>query len=81
MGRRRIQKAPTTTMVISIHTAEIITKLKGKRETQDAFIRRVLAERDDLKDYRLDMDQVVPIKDKQIRTLENELKQKVKSSF
>ena len=68
-------------MVISIHTAKIITKLKGKRETQDAFIRRVLAEWDDLKDYRLDMDQVVPIKDKQIRTLENELKQKVKSSF
>jgi len=68
-------------MVISIHTAEIITKLKGKRETQDAIIRRVLAERDDLKDYRLDMDQVVPIKDKQIRTMENELKQKVKSSF
>jgi hypothetical protein len=68
-------------MVISIHIAEIITKLKGKRETQDAFIRRVLAEWDDLKDYRLDMHQVVPIKDKQIRTLENELKQKVKSSF
>jgi len=68
-------------MVISIHTAEIITKLKGKRETQDAIIRRVLAEWDDLKDYRLDMDQVVTIKDKQIRTLENELKQKVKSSF
>lgn len=68
-------------MAISILTAEIITKLKGRRETQDGFIRSILVEWHDPKDYRLDMDQVKRIKDKQSRTLENELKEKVKSSF
>jgi len=80
MGRRRLQKSPTTTMAISVHTTEIITQLKGRRETQDGFIRRMLAEWQDLKDYRLDMDQVVGLKDRQIMRLENELREKLQSS-
>jgi len=80
MGRRRLQKSPTTTTAISVHTTEIITQLKGRRETQDGFIRRMLAEWQDLKDYRLDMDQVVGLKDRQIMRLENELREKLQSS-
>ncbi len=80
MGRRRIQKAPVTTLAVSIHTAEVIGRLKGRRETQDGFVSRVLAEWQDLKDYRLDMDQVIRLKDRQIATLENELNEKLQSS-
>ena len=67
-------------MAISVHTAEIITQLKGQRETQDGFIRCMLAEWQDLKDYRLDMDQVVRLKDRHIMRLENELREKLQSS-
>ncbi|MGB9167337.1 MAG: hypothetical protein WCB31_00250 [Nitrososphaeraceae archaeon] len=40
----------------------------------------MLAEWQDLKDYRLDMDQVVRLKDRQIMRLENELREKLQSS-
>jgi hypothetical protein len=36
----------------------------------------MLAEWQNLQEYRLDMDQVIRLKDKQIATLENELKEK-----
>lgn len=67
-----------------MQTLELISKFKTRRENQDHFIRRIFAEWEDLKDYRLDMDQVMKIKDRQIATLENELKEKQKiqpSSF
>ncbi|HLN34225.1 MAG TPA: hypothetical protein VK250_02980 [Nitrososphaeraceae archaeon] len=79
MGRRRLHRPTLTTINISVDTAEIIARIKHSRETQDGFIRRLLAEWDDLKDYRLDMDQVIKVKDKQILTLENELREKIKS--
>ena len=61
-------------MAISVETAEIISKLKLRRETQDDFIKRMFAEWQDLKEYKLDMDQVIKLKDRQISNLENELK-------
>ncbi|MFB5600874.1 MAG: hypothetical protein ACE5SW_11690 [Nitrososphaeraceae archaeon] len=76
MGRRRIQKAPITTIAISINTADIISRLKTRSETQDGFIMRVLTEWQDLKDYRLDMDQVIRLKDRQISTLRKEVELK-----
>ena len=79
LGRRRIQKAPITTLAISLDTAEIISRVKCRKETQDGFIRRMLAEWEDLKDYRLDMDQVIKLKDRQILRLENELKDKLQN--
>ena len=69
MGRRRLQRDPITTIAISVNTAAIISRLKGRRETQDSFILRILTEWQDLKDYRLDMDQVIRLKDMQIETL------------
>lgn len=75
MGRRRKpNKVTLTTMAISVETAETISKLKLRRETQDDFIKRMFAEWQDLKEYRLDMDQVILLKDRQISNLENELK-------
>jgi hypothetical protein len=75
MGRRRKpNKVTLTTMAISVETAETISKLKLRRETQDDFIKRMFAEWQDLKEYKLDMDQVILLKDRQISNLENELK-------
>ena len=75
MGRRRKpNKVTLTTMAISVETAETISKLKLRRETQDDFIKRMFAEWQDLKEYKLDMDQVIKLKDRQILNLENELK-------
>jgi hypothetical protein len=75
MGRRRKpNKVTLTTMAISVETAETISKLKLRRETQDDFIKRMFAEWQDLKEYKLDMDQVIKLKDRQISNLENELK-------
>lgn len=78
MGRRRKpEKGPTTTMAISMDTLGTISKLKLRRETQDDFIRRLLTEWQDFHDYKLDMDQVLKLKDRQILILENELKDKL----
>ena len=75
MGRRRKpNKVTLTTMAISVETAETISKLKLRRETQDDFIKRMFAEWQDLKEYKLDMDQVILLKDRQTSNLENELK-------
>jgi hypothetical protein len=75
MGRRRKpNKVTLTTMAISVETAETISKLKLRRETQDDFIKRMFAEWQDLKEYKLDMDQVIKLKDRQISNLTNELK-------
>jgi hypothetical protein len=75
MGRRRKpNKVTLTTMAISVETAETISKLKLRRETQDDFIKRMFVEWQDLKEYKLDMDQVILLKDRQISNLENELK-------
>lgn len=75
MGRRRKpNKVTLTTMAISVETAETISKLKLRRETQDDFIKRIFAEWQDFKEYKLDMDQVIKLKDRQILNLENELK-------
>lgn len=75
MGRRRKpNKVTLTTMAISVETAETISKLKLRRETQDDFIKRIFAEWQDFQEYKLDMDQVIKLKDRQISNLENELK-------
>lgn len=77
MGRRRLQKAPITSINIYVADLDTISKLKNRRETQYDFIRRMLAEWQDLKEYRLDMDQVIRLKDRQISNLEYELKEKL----
>ena len=78
MGRRRKpEKGPTTTMTISVDTLGTISKLKLRREIQDDFIKRLLTEWQDFHDYKLDMDQVLKLKDRQILMLENELKEKL----
>jgi hypothetical protein len=78
VGRRpKPEKGPTTTMAISVDTLGTISKLKLRRETQDNFIRRLLTEWQDFHDYKLDMDQVLKLKDRQILMLETELKEKL----
>lgn len=77
MGRRRIQKDPITSINIYVADLDTISKLKNRRETQYDFIRRLMAEWQDLKDYRLDMDQVIRLKDRQITNLEYELKERL----
>jgi molybdenum cofactor biosynthesis enzyme MoaA len=75
MGRRRkINKVTLTTINISVESSDKLMKLKYKRETQDDLVKRLIAEWEDLKEYRLDMDVVLRLKDKQIQNLENELK-------
>jgi len=78
MGRRRNpDKVPLTSIAISVDVLETISKLKLRRETYDHLIKRLVAEWQDLKDYRLDMDQVLKLKDRQISRLEYELKEKL----
>ena len=78
MGRRRRpDKVPLTSIAISVDVLETISKLKLRRETYDHLIKRLVAEWQDLKDYRLDMDQVLKLKDRQISRLEYELKEKL----
>jgi molybdenum cofactor biosynthesis enzyme MoaA len=75
MGRKRkINKVTLTTINISVESSDKLMKLKYKRETQDDLVKRLIAEWEDLKEYRLDMDVVLRLKDKQIQNLENELK-------
>ena len=75
MGRRRkFNRITLTTINISVETAEIISKLKNRRETQDDFVRRVLEDWKDFQEYKLDMDLVLKLKDKKISGLETELK-------
>ena len=64
-------------MAISVDTLGAISKLKLRRETQDDFIRRLLTEWQVFHDYKLDMDQVLKLKDRQILVLENELIEKL----
>jgi hypothetical protein len=73
MGRRRIQKALVTTLAVSIHTAEIMRKLKGRRETQDGFICRMLAEWQDSKEVIKDMETAYNYQAKRIEQYEAEL--------
>jgi len=78
MGRRRNpDKVPLTSIAISIEILETISKLKLRRETYDHLIKRLVVEWQDLKEYRLDMDQVLRLKDRQISNLEYELKEKL----
>jgi hypothetical protein len=73
MGRRRkANKVTLTTINISVESADTISKLKNRKETQDDFIRRLLADWQDFQDLKLDMDQVLKLKDKKISTLEVE---------
>jgi hypothetical protein len=69
MGRRRkFNRVILTTINISVETAEIISKLKNRRETQDDFVRRVLEDWKDFQEYKLDMDLVLKLKDKKYQT-------------
>ena len=78
MGRRRNpNKLPLTSIAISVHVLKTISKLKLRGETYDHLINRLIAEWHDLKEYRLDMNQVMRLKDKQISNLEYELKEKL----
>ena len=83
MGRRRkANKVILTTINISVESADTISRLKNRRETQDDFIRRLLADWQDLQDYKLDMNQVLKLKDKKISTLEIEISEsKQEKSF
>ena len=74
MGRRRkANKVTLTTINISVESADTISKLKDRRETQDDFIRRLLSDWQDFQDYKLDMDQVLKLKDRKISSLEIEI--------
>ena len=76
MGRRRNpNKVPLTSIAISVNVLETISKLKLRREPYHHLINRLIAEWHDLKEYRLDMDQVIRLKDRQIPNLEYELKE------
>ena len=82
MGRRRkAKKVILTTINISVESADTISKLKNKRETRDDFIRRMLSDWQDFQDYKLDMDQVLKLKDKKILTLEVEISKSKQESF
>ncbi len=82
MGRRRkANKVTLTTINISVESADTISRLKNRRETQDDFIRRLLADWQDFQDYKLDMDQVLKLKDKKISTLEIEILKSKQESF
>ena len=72
--RRKINKVTLTTINISVETADTISKLKSRRETQDDFIRRILEDWKDFNEYKLDMDHVLKLKDRKISSLETELK-------
>lgn len=48
-------------------------QLKYRRETQDDLVKRLIAEWEDLKEYRLDMDVVIRLKDRQIESLQKKL--------
>jgi hypothetical protein len=75
MGRRRkFNKVTLTTIAISVEASDLVSKFKYRRETQDDFIKRLIAEWQDLREYRLDIDMVLRLKDKQILKLENELR-------
>jgi hypothetical protein len=75
MGRIcKFNKVTLTTIAISVEASDLVSKLKYRRETQDDFIKRLIAEWQDLREYRLDMDMVLRLKDKQILKLENELR-------
>lgn len=80
MGRRRkANKVTLTTIInISVESADTISRLKNRRETQDDFIRRLLADWQDFQDYKLDMDQVLKLMDKKISSLEIEISKKSK---
>jgi hypothetical protein len=82
LGRRRkANKVTLTTINISVEIADTISKLKNRRETQDNFIRRLLSDWQDFQDYKLDMDQVLKLKDKKISTLEIEVSRSKQESF
>jgi hypothetical protein len=82
MGRRRkANKVTLTTINISLESADTISRLKNRRETQDDFIRRLWADWQDFQDYKLDMDQVLKLKDKKISTLEIEISKSKQESF
>ena len=72
--RRKLNKVTLTTINISVESADKLMQLKYRRETQDDLIKRIIAEWEDLKEYRLDMDLVLRLKDKHILSLENEVR-------
>jgi hypothetical protein len=76
--RRKVNKVTLTTINISVESADTISRLKNRRETQDDFIRRLLADWQDFQNYKLDMDQVLKLKDKKISSLEIEISKKSK---
>ncbi|MGH9981936.1 MAG: hypothetical protein ACRD6U_10335 [Nitrososphaeraceae archaeon] len=77
MGRRRrLDRLPITTINVYTESLDTISKLKNREESQYDFIRRVLLDWQDFQDYKLDMNQVLKLKDRQILMLENELKDK-----
>ena len=81
MGRRRkFNKVTLTTIAISVEASDLVAKLKYRRETQDDFIKRLVAEWQDLKEYRLDMDMVLRLKDKKIESLQKEI-ENIKTSI
>jgi hypothetical protein len=81
MGRRRkFNKVTLTTIAISIEASDLVAKLKYRRETQDDFIKRLVAEWQDLKEYRLDMDQVLRLKDKKIESLQKDIDENIKAT-
>jgi hypothetical protein len=74
MGRRKRFKSITmTTLGISTSTLEVISKYKSRKETQDDLIKRLISELEDLKEYKLDMDLVLKLKDRKVETLQKEL--------
>ena len=77
MGRKRkLHRLPLASISVSVEILALMQKLKVRNETYDHLLRRTLAEWRALYEYQLDMDQVIRLKDKQIATIENEMKEK-----
>ncbi|HJS64451.1 MAG TPA: hypothetical protein VJ767_06295 [Nitrososphaeraceae archaeon] len=65
-----------TSISVSVEILGLMQKLKVRNKIYDHLLCRMLVEWQNLQEYRLDMDQVIRLNDKQIATLENELKEK-----
>ncbi|MGE0242620.1 MAG: hypothetical protein AB7P56_01695 [Nitrososphaeraceae archaeon] len=59
--RRKFNKVSLITTNIFLESADMLMKLKYRRPAQDDLVKRSIAEWEDLKEYRLNMDVVFEI--------------------
>jgi hypothetical protein len=67
MGRRRkLTKSYINHHSHFIGDCRTISKIKNRRETQDDFNRRIISNWKDFQGYKLDMGQILKLKDRKI---------------